>query len=58
MLKKFTIEDGKKPTNEQLNEVAEVKSHPIIFDEDCQELSPAMMKAVKCAMSSRNRRKE
>lgn len=47
MIKKFTIEKGQKPTKEQLREVAEAKKHPIVFDEDCPELSPAMMKAIK-----------
>jgi hypothetical protein len=28
-----------------------------VFDEDCEELSPAMMKAFKSAVIQRNRRK-
>ena len=35
----------------------EDKNHPIVFDEDCKELSPAMMKAFKSAVIQRNRRK-
>ncbi len=57
MLKTLIIEKGQKPTKEQLEEVEEAKRHPIIFDEDCQELSPAMMKAFKSAVVQRNRRK-
>lgn len=57
MIKTFTIEKGQKPTKEQLEEIEEAKKHPIIFDEDCQELSPAMMKAFKCAAVQRNRKK-
>lgn len=57
MTKTFIIENGQMPTEELLKEVAEAKKHPIIFDEDCQELSPAMMKAFKSAVVQRNRRK-
>ena len=41
----------------QLKEVEEAGKRPIVFDEDCEELSPAMMKAFKCAVAYRNRRK-
>lgn len=57
MIRTLTIEKGQKPTREQLQEVEEAKKHPIVFDEDCEELSPAMMKAFKCAVVHRNRRK-
>lgn len=36
-------------------EVEEAKARPIEFDEDCEELSPAMVKALKCAAAQRNR---
>lgn len=42
-----------KPTAEQLKEVEMEKMFPIEFDEDC----PEMMKAFKCAVAQRNRRK-
>ncbi len=58
MTKTFIIENGQKPTEEQLKEVEEAKKHPIIFDKDCQELSPAMMKAFKSAVIQRNRNKK
>ena len=54
----FIIENGQKPTEEQLKEVEEAKKHPIVFDKDCQELSPAMMKAFKSAVIQRNRNKK
>lgn len=57
MIKTFIIENGQKPTEEQLKEVEEAKKSPIVFDEDCEELSPAMMKAFKSAVIQRNRRK-
>ena len=47
-----------KLTEEQLKEVEEAKKSPINFDEDCQELSPAMMKAFKSAVVQRNRKKK
>ena len=58
MTKTLIIESGQKPTEEQLKEVEEAKKSPINFDEDCGELSPAMMKAFKSAVVQRNRRKK
>lgn len=57
MIKTFTLDRGQGPTAEQLKEVEEAGKHPIVFDEDCEELSPAMMKAFQCAVANRNRRK-
>jgi len=57
MIKKFTIEKGEKPTDEQLAEVKAAKEQPIVFDEDCPELSEAMRKAFKSAAVQRNRKK-
>lgn len=58
MIKTYTIESGQRLTEEQLNEIEEAKKHPVVFDEDCEELSPAMMKAFKSAAIQRNRRKK
>ncbi|NDO51197.1 hypothetical protein FMM75_17875 [Lachnospiraceae bacterium MD335] len=58
MTRTFTIENGQKPTEEQLKEIEEAQKTPIVFDEDCQELSPAMMKAFKSAVVQRNRKKK
>ena len=38
--------------------LAEARKRPVVFDEDCQELSPAMMKAFKSVVVQRNRRKK
>lgn len=57
MIKTFSIKNGQKPTEEQMKEIEEAKKHPIVFDEDCQELSPSMMKAFKSAVVQRNRRR-
>ena len=58
MTKTLIIESEQKPTEEQLKEVEEAKKSPINFDEDCGELSPAMMKAFKSAVVQRNRKKK
>ena len=51
----YTIKEGQKPTSEQIKEVEEASKRPIVFDEDCPELSPKMMKALECAARNRNR---
>ena len=56
MTKTLTIELGQKLTESQLAEIEEAKNSPIVFDEDCEELSPAMMKAFKSAVIQRERR--
>lgn len=58
MIKTYIIEDGQKPTQEQLKEVENARKNPVVFDEDCPELSPAMVKAFKSAVIQRNRRKK
>ncbi|MBO5032502.1 MAG: hypothetical protein J6K26_00910 [Lachnospiraceae bacterium] len=58
MTKTFIIESGQKPTEEQLREIEDAQNSPIVFDEDCEELSPAMMKAFKSAVVQRNRKKK
>lgn len=57
MIKTFIINNGQKPTEEQLQEVVEAKKKPIVFDEDSPELSPAMYKAFKSSVMQRNRKK-
>ena len=58
MTKTLTIKKGQSPSEEQFKEVEEARKQPIVFDEDCQELSPAMMKAFKSAVVQRNRKKK
>ena len=55
MIKTYVIEAGQKPTETQLKEIEEAKKSPIVFDEDCEELSPAMMKAFRSAIIQRNK---
>ena len=42
---------SEKPSAEQLRKIEETKKHPIVFDEDCEELSPATMKAFRAQSS-------
>lgn len=58
MIRTLTIEPGQKPTQKQLDEVKAAAKKPITFDDDCEELSPAMIKAFECAAIQRNRRKK
>ncbi len=55
MMKTYIVNDGQKPTPEQIKEVEDASKQPIVFDEDCPELSPKMMKALECAAKNRNR---
>ena len=57
MTKTFTLNEGQKPTKEQLEEVREAAKREIQFDEDAPELSAALYKAFKSSVAQRNRRK-
>ena len=58
MIRTFTIEEGQKPTEGQLDEVREAMKRGVQFDEDCPELSPAMYKAFQCSVRQRGRKKK
>lgn len=58
MIKTYITEPNQKLTEEQHKEIEEAKKEPIVLDEDCEELSPAMMKAFKSSVVQRNRRKK
>ena len=57
MTETFTIKDGQAPAQEQLEEVRAAAKREIQFDEDSPELSPAMLKAFRCSIAQRNRKK-
>lgn len=57
MTKALTIERKPTLTEEQKQEIENAKKQPIVFDEDCEELSDAMVKAFKSAVVQRNRRR-
>lgn len=58
MVKAYIIEDGQKPTKEQLDEVREAAKREIQFDEDAPELSRAMYKVFRCSAAQRSRRRK
>lgn len=58
MIVQDSIKPGQKPTEEQLQMVREAASRPIEFDEDCPEMSPEMLKSLRCAARQRNRIKK
>ena len=58
MTRTFTIKEGQKPTEKQLDEVRAAAKREVQFDEDAPELSPAMFKAFQCSVAQRNRRKK
>lgn len=53
MITMYSIKPGQSLTQKELNEIAEAKKHPITFDTDCCELTPAMVEAFKKAASRR-----
>lgn len=55
MIRKYSTTPGEPLTEEQRDEIKEAKRHPITFDDDCQELSPTMMKMLRVAVRQRNR---
>ena len=42
-------------TEEQIKEIHEAEKKIPVYDEDCPELSPAMIKSLKAAVRNRNR---
>ncbi|MCD7847627.1 MAG: hypothetical protein LUG49_06335 [Oscillospiraceae bacterium] len=56
MTKTVTLEELKPLTDEQREEIRAAAKKPIVFDDDCPELSPAMIKAFQCSVAQRNRR--
>lgn len=55
LIRKYSTTPGEPLTEEQKDEIKEAKRHPITFDEDCQELSPTLMKMFRAAVRQRNR---
>ena len=56
MIKTYSIKPGQPLTQKQLLEISEARHHPIVFDSDCPELSPSMMRAFKSAAIQRNQK--
>ena len=58
MMKTYVVKKGQKPTEEQIRKIQEAAKHPITFDEDCEELFPAMLEAFRCVAAQRNRNRK
>lgn len=50
-----SIQAGDKPTKEQLEQVKLASTRPILYDDDCPELTAGQIKAFECATRQRNR---
>ena len=57
---KYKIKIDQKPTEAQIAEIEEAKKKPIVFDEDCPEITeentPELYEAMKRAVIARNQR--
>ncbi|MGN0154014.1 MAG: hypothetical protein ACI4A3_06155 [Lachnospiraceae bacterium] len=58
MITQFSIKNGQKPTQEQLDAIKAIRDEDIVFDSDCPEMTPAMRKSFRCAVAQRNRAKK
>lgn len=56
MDKLVVTENVKNLTQEQIEQVRKAKERPIVFDDDCPELTPMLFKAFKSSVIQRNRR--
>lgn len=50
-----TLKKEQQPTEEQIKEVQEAAKREPVYDEDCPELTPTMLKSLRCAVRQRNR---
>lgn len=53
-IERITIYEGQKPTPEQIAEIEAAASRPVVFDDDCPELTPEQLDIV--AAMARERR--
>lgn len=54
----YSMTPGQGLTDEEREEVQNAKKIAPVFDEDCPELSPTMLKSLKVAVRNRNRAEE
>ena len=52
----FTLTSDMKPTDSQLEMIHEASKKPVVYEDDCPELTPQMVEAFKKAASQRNMR--
>lgn len=50
----YSTVPGQHLTEEEKDEVRNAKKMPLIFDDDCPELSPVLLKSLKAAVRNRN----
>ncbi len=50
----FTLTSDMKPTDSQLKMIQEASKKPIVYEDDCPELTPQMIEAFKNAATQRN----
>mgnify|MGYP006916075573 CR=1 FL=1 len=57
---RYRIKIGQKPTEDQVAEIEEAKKKPIVFDDDCPEITeennPKLYEAMMQAVIERNQR--
>lgn len=58
MMIRDSIKVGDTPTKEQLKQVELASTRPILYDDDCPELTAEQIKAFECATRQRNRFKK
>ena len=58
MIVKYSITPGQKLTEEEKEEIRNAQKMAPQFDEDCPEMSAAMLKSLKAAVRNRNRAAE
>ena len=51
----YSITPGQGLTEEEIEEVRNARKLAPVFDEDCPEMSPTMLKSLKAAVRNRNR---
>lgn len=56
MVVTYELKPGQKPTDEQIARIREAAKRPIVFDEDCPELTPEAVESFLRAAHERNRR--
>lgn len=57
MIKTYVLKKGQKPTEEMLQQVAEAAKRPIVFDEDCPELTDDQIAEIKMLMRQQKSRR-
>ena len=50
----FTLTSDMKPTDSQLEMIQKASKKPIVYEDDCPELTPQMIEAFKKAANQRN----